>query len=248
MEKYKENPNIQILETFVSPCKKLGWIPINKIASSSMRSWLGNAGWTQQDYDRNIPHFFLIRDPHKRLLSGITECVNQTLVNENISLQTQFDMLKRNKILQDSHTMSICEILVYNNLDYKKIICLSIDNHLHTLINLMFKHYDVAEITQPIPKDNLTTHYKRQDIQQLAEKIYQQGFRYFHMGLVRDLEIYNVVCQNTNHYRLEKNYLNNTKKTPQFERILNLSTIQETIKNAVEFSYIDTDAINNDKT
>lgn len=228
------------MKTFVSPCNKLGYIPMTKIASTSMNKWLSSAGWTIKESDPGIPYFFLIRSPSQRLLSSVIECVYQTLNNHNISITKQTEMLEQGKIIQDVHTLSICERLYHLNIDYKNLICINAEKHLHLMINLLFKHYNVTPIDNPIPVLNQTDKSKSTDIISLAKKIIQQQYRHFHLGFDIDSKIYNLINETTKYYRLEYDYIRQTKKQPNFERVVDLPSLQNLLKDVVKSASIQT--------
>jgi hypothetical protein len=222
------------MKTFVSPCNKLGFIPIAKNFSTSMVHWLSNAGWIIKEFDSQIPYFFLIRSPSQRLLSSVAECVWQTLDHHGISIAKQNEMLDQGKIINDLHTLSVSERLHNLNIDTKHIYCINAELHLETMIKCLFDYLSIQEIKESIPLLNSTNQTKSPEILALSEKIILKQYPHFRLGLDIDQKIYDAVNQTTKYYRLEYRYIEKTKKQPKLENVLDIATLQNTIHRVLQ--------------
>lgn len=223
------------MQTLISPCGKLGFIPIPKNASTSMHDWLTSSGWTEKKLDTSIPNFFLVRDPVERLESAISECIFQTELNHGVSIEKQNELSKSNKIIIDLHTLSIVEYLYNTNLNHKKLIGIMMNKHLHTMVNLVLKYYGVDAISFPIPHLNKTE--KTQELKTLSKYLIEHKHEYFYLGQKIDLEIYEFLDQHTKYHRLEKNYMASKNPKPKsLNFIIDLPEWQKFIKDILNFS------------
>jgi len=209
--------------SFVSPCQTLGFIPMLKNASSSMSEWFVDAGWTREkNINTNIVNFFVMRHPRNRLLSGITQCIDWTFENTDITPSTVEKMMQASQIIVDPHSKSVCEYLYGHAFNPNKLWGFSLDqnHHTHTLINLLLQHYGVDTIDKPFPKLNSREDWKSKEVIELAKKIMSTQHFHFFLGYNMDWKLYNFITTHTKYYRLESNYINQKQNyTPHFENM-----------------------------
>ena len=222
------------MKTLISPCGSLGFIAIPKNASTSMEAWLSSAGWRQQSIDPSIPYFFLVRDPVQRLESAISECIFQTDLNHNITIESQQKLFESDKIISDIHTLSMVEYLYNTNLSNKKLIGILMNKHLHIMVNLVLKYHNVNIIDANIPHLNKTE--KSPEVQNLSRFLINQKYQHFYLGQKIDLKIYEFLDQHTKYHRLEENYLRAKPKPTSLNFIIDLLGWQKFLLEILDYT------------
>lgn len=82
-----------LMKPWIKPDGSKGYIPIPKVASSTMTRVLSHDNnWDRREIPEGCQMFALIRHPYQRWLSGVTEMWNPKLVREGKDLTPLIDM------------------------------------------------------------------------------------------------------------------------------------------------------------